>query len=227
MAASSSQLRSARPLARPRLDADGDKNTTKFAKFDAPNTEPVPKLENSEAPAKLNATYSAEQMDEIMKVGIATSLALAMFCTFAEASENESQKLVRSGRIAWVAANCATYSELIGNSKNQERYFYIALREGRLFFSGLSRGAISDEDASKSLPIMMYDSFSGPNVEFKLGSMYAMSSMSVYDELEKLDDERRDRDPEFYNSKRFEDLQADKSNDLKSLYWKSNCDALN
>lgn len=151
---------------------------------------------------------------------------LLALATSAHATETESQALVRSGRIAWVAAKCATYSELSEDRKNQERYFLIALREGRVFFGGMISNKISPPDASEKLPFIMYDSFSGPSVDFRLGSMYQIAQRTALDEFSKKDRERERDHKSYYDSRTPDDANRDKKTDLNNLYWTANCDAL-
>lgn len=144
----------------------------------------------------------------------------------ADSSETESELLVRSGRISWAAAVCATYAELSGDKKNQERYFLISLREGRSFFQGLSNNKILPKDASSNLPFIMYDSFSGPSDEFKLGSMYQIATRSAFDEIKVLEEKRKSEYPNYIKIRTPDEEKADRLNDIQKLYWRSNCSAI-
>lgn len=162
-----------------------------------------------------------------MKLLLLSACLLLALATSSHATETESQALVRSGHIAWVAATCATYSELSEDHKNQERYFFIALREGRVFFEGLVSNKILPKDAAEKLPFIMYDSFSGPSVDFRLGSMYQIAQREAFNELRKKDKERERNYKSYYENRTYENSKNDKDKDLYELYRGLNCDTLN
>jgi hypothetical protein len=98
----------------------------------------------------------------------------------------------RDGRVMWSAFQCATFAELSGNTKEQERLFTIGVKAGRQFVEALQNGQISREALSSEVPIGVSMLLAGPSVDFIIGRIFENAMRDAYDNAVKDGTSRRD-----------------------------------
>jgi hypothetical protein len=91
----------------------------------------------------------------------------------------------RDGRVMWSAFQCATFAEMSGDTKEQERLFTIGVKAGRQFVEALQNRQISPEAVNSEAPIGVTMRLSGPSVDFMIGRIFESATSDAYDDVVK------------------------------------------
>jgi hypothetical protein len=91
----------------------------------------------------------------------------------------------RDGRVMWSAFECATFAEMSGDKKEQERLITVGLKAGRQFIEGLQNNKISPEAAEAETPVAVTLRFGGPSVDFIIGRVFEGALNDAYDDIVK------------------------------------------
>jgi hypothetical protein len=110
----------------------------------------------------------------------ATALVLAASWVLTAAAQN-----ARDGRVMWSAFQCATFAEMSGDKKENERLFGIGLKAGRQFVEAVKNGQLSPEAVSSEVPIGVTMYLAGPSVDFIIGRIFENAMGDAYDDVVK------------------------------------------
>jgi hypothetical protein len=91
----------------------------------------------------------------------------------------------RDGRVMWSAFQCATFAEMSGDTKEQERLFTIGLKVGRQFVEAVQNRKISPEAVNSEVPIGVIMLLAGPSVDFIIGRIFENATGDAYDKIVK------------------------------------------
>lgn len=85
-----------------------------------------------------------------------------------------STALANKSIIAFQNFNCATWAEMLGDSKVSREFLIKGYYEGKIYIDGLLAGKISQEDKNRYIPGIMYPRLKfTPNADFMLGAIYS------------------------------------------------------
>jgi hypothetical protein len=101
---------------------------------------------------------------------------------------NATAQGARDGRVTWSAFECATFAELSGDTKEQERLFTAGVKAGRQLVEALQKGRISREAMSSEVPIGVTMLLAGPSVDFIIGRIFENATRDAYDNVVKRKD---------------------------------------
>lgn len=110
----------------------------------------------------------------------ATALVLAASWVLTAAAQN-----ARDGRVMWSAFQCATFAEMSGDKKENERLFGIGLKAGRQFVEAVKNGQLSPEAVRSEVPIGVTMYLAGPSVDFIVGRIFENAMGDAYDDIVK------------------------------------------
>ena len=112
-------------------------------------------------------------------------LAFATALLFGLTPLTAAAQSARNGRVMWSAFQCATFAELSGDTKEQERLFTAGVKAGRQFVEALQKGQISREAMSSEVPIGVTMLLAGPSVDFIIGRIFESAMGDAYDDIVK------------------------------------------
>lgn len=88
--------------------------------------------------------------------------------------------------VMWSAFSCATYAEMSGNKKEQERLFEAGFNVGRSFVNGVKHKTIAEKEV-KDAPIGVLMHMGGPTTDFIIGRIFEAAAGDAYDKVVKED----------------------------------------
>lgn len=145
----------------------------------------------------------------------AVFLVLATQILFAAGSGADNKSNL--SRVMWSAFSCATYAEMSGNKREQERLFEVGYNAGRIFVDGVKNKTITETEA-KDAPIGVLMHMSGPTTDFIIGRIFEAATEDAYDKVVKEDSAGLPiLDPSKWADERLKVIRA------KKQYQISNC----
>ena len=121
----------------------------------------------------------------MVKQGLsAVFLVLAAQTPLAEGASADNKPNL--ARVMWSAFSCATYAEMSGNKREQERLFEVGYNAGRTFVDGVKNKMIPETEA-KDAPIGVLMVMSGPTTDFIIGRIFEAATEDAYDKVVKED----------------------------------------
>src|SRR5262245_44987180 len=108
-------------------------------------------------------------------------LTFATALLFGLAPLTAAAQSARDGRVMWSAFECATFAELSGDKKENERLFGIGLKAGRQFVEAVKNGQISPEAVRSEVPIGVTLYLAGPTVDFIIGRIFENATKDAFD----------------------------------------------
>jgi hypothetical protein len=98
---------------------------------------------------------------------------------------NAGAQSVQDARVMWSAFQCATFAEMSGDTKEQERLFTIGLKAGRQFVEALQNRQISPEAVNSEAPMIVIMLLAGPSVDFIIGRIFESAMNDAFDDVVK------------------------------------------
>jgi hypothetical protein len=120
------------------------------------------------------------------RVMVTFVLAIGASLAVAGVSANQKAAQPNAARLTWSAFTCATYAELHGNTREQERLFGVGLNAARVFV-GRVKDQTLPEAERREIPIGILLLLGGPSVDFVVGRIYEGAMGSAYDDVVKED----------------------------------------
>lgn len=144
-------------------------------------------------------------------------MVLALKSQMIGAAESGIQSKANTARVMWSAFSCATFAEISGDKKEQERLFELGYKSGKAFVDGVRTKTISEAEI-KEAPVGVLWHMAGPTTEFVIGRIFEVASNDAYDKVVKEDSEGLPiMDPSKWANDELKIIRA------KTKYLRSNC----
>lgn len=98
----------------------------------------------------------------------------------------DSNTKPNTARLMWSAFSCATFAELSGDRKEQERLFELGYKAGKIFVDGVRTKTISEAEV-KEAPVGVLWHMGGPTTDFVVGRIFEAATDDAYDKVVKED----------------------------------------
>lgn len=142
---------------------------------------------------------------------------VAAFLFFAPLAFPAEPVNAKTALFMWSAFECATYAEMSGDSREQERLFMLGFHAGRAFVEAIKNKSITENEARKA-PIGVLLTMAGPTTDFSVGRLYEYVMHDAFDDVVKEDERGLPiSDPLDWADDELKVLKA------KSKYQDSNC----
>ena len=99
-------------------------------------------------------------------------IAAALLLACGSATAQESDDYARMSRVSWAAFECAAFSSVLNEPKEQERLFRLGYDKGKEFLEALQAGRIKGEDLYSISPSGFLMLAQGPTPDFILGRVF-------------------------------------------------------
>jgi len=121
-----------------------------------------------------------------MRTRMQAAMLAATFLAFSNPCAAESKSKPNLGRVMWAAFSCATYAEMSGDKREQERLFNIGYTAGQRFLQGIKDKTVSEADAREApIGVLMY--LGGPSIDFMIGRVFESATGGAFDAVVKTD----------------------------------------
>ncbi len=148
---------------------------------------------------------------------LVSAIVLALTSQLLLAKESDAQPKANTARLMWSAFSCATFAEMSGDKKEQERLFELGYKAGKSFVDGVRTKTISEAEI-KEAPVGVLWHMGGPTTDFVIGRIFEAATNDAFDEVVKEDSAGLPiTDPSKWANDELKTIRA------KNKYQSSNC----
>jgi hypothetical protein len=125
--------------------------------------------------------------DTSMQPSMTGVLVFVLLFSTAPVNADDEKVRARWRRVLWSAFQCATFAEMSGDGKEQERLFEVGFKAGRQFVEAVNNRRISPDAVRSEVPIGVTMLLAGPSTDFIIGRIFENAVRDAYNEIAKKD----------------------------------------
>ena len=91
-------------------------------------------------------------------------------------ADEESWRLARQGKLAFVAFSCATLARHMGDDTKAKTAFNVGVESAREFVEAIRSNRVLGSDLRSQVPLLVMRSLRGPSTDFIVGRIFQVSS---------------------------------------------------
>ena len=91
-------------------------------------------------------------------------------------ADEESVRLARQGKLAFVAFSCAALARHMGDDTKAKTAFNVGVESAREFVEAFRSNRVLDSDFRSEVPLLVMGSLRGPSTDFIVGRIFQVSS---------------------------------------------------